>query len=172
MAKEFKITRSEGVCKSCQKPFSPGENIVALVKMGNDELLREDYHLGCWVEPTDKSASTSRDLLGVWRTRIPMPQEKKKLLIDDDLLINFFERLGGEEDECRIGLRYVLALILMRKKLLVYEGSTKGDDGRDLWKMRFKRSDQIHEVIDPNLDEDSIARVSSQLGQIMEGDFA
>jgi hypothetical protein len=119
----------------------------------------------------DSQPEQDPDLLGIWRTHVPQPQEKKKLLIDDSLLVNFFERLEGAEEENRIHFRYVLALILMRKKLLVYEGTDRRDDSTDIWRMRSKGADTIHEVIDPHMDEEKIAAVSSSLGEIMEGDF-
>ena len=59
----------------------------------------------------------------------------------------------------------------MRKKLLVYDRMQREDDGGEIWQMHFKGSDQVHHVIDPKLDEDKIAEVSGQLGQILEGEL-
>lgn len=171
MAKEFKISKSEGVCLACGKELQPEEDIVALVRTGEEELLRQDYHRDCWESLGKNAPANDPEVLGVWRTRVPRPEEKKKLLVDDSLIINFFERLDGADDSAKINFRYVLALILMRKKLLIYEGMDRHDDGADVWKMRFKGADAIHEVIDPHMDEEKIAEVSSSLGEIMEGDF-
>jgi len=171
MAKEFKITKSEGVCTACGQALAPGEDIVALVQTGQEELLRRDYHRACWDALGENSPANDPEVLGVWRSRVPHPEEKKKLLIDDSLIINFFERLDGAADPARINFRHVLALILMRKKLLVYEGMDRRDGGVEVWKMRFKGAEAVHEVIDPHMDEDKIAQVCSSLGEIMEGDF-
>jgi hypothetical protein len=171
MAKDFKISRPEGTCSRCSQSLSPGEEIVALVKAGDEELLREDYHLGCWVEPMEKQASANRDVLGVWRTKIPRKQEKKKLLIDDELLVNFFERLAGQDEQARVNLRYVLALILMRKRLLKYQGMVRRDDGTELWQVKLRGQDEPREVVDPKLDEFMISQLSASLGEIIQGDF-
>ena len=171
MAKEFKITKSEGLCAACSQALTPEEDIVAIVFSGEEELLRRDYHRACWDAMGENTPANDPDVLGVWRTRVPHPEEKKKLLVDDSLIINFFERLDGAEEPAKINFRYVLALILMRKKLLVYEGMERRDGGVEVWKMRFKGADAIHEVIDPHMDEDKIAAVSSSLGEIMQGDF-
>ncbi|MCD4823248.1 MAG: hypothetical protein K8S55_01460 [Phycisphaerae bacterium] len=170
MAKDFKISKTEGKCHKCEQPIPPGEEIIALVRTAEDELAREDYHLACWEELAEQNPSQATDVLGVWRTHVPKKEEKKKLLIDDGLLVNFFERLEGHDDPSRKSFRYVLALILMRKRLLTYKGMDK-KDGNDIWKMRLRGSEQIHEVIDPHLDEDKIAEVSASLGEIMAGDF-
>ena len=170
MAKEFNIAKPEGKCFACGEDLPPGTPIVALVKAADEELVREDYHVACWTEPLDAAASTNVNVLGVWRTSIPQKEEKKKLLIDDALLVNFFERLEGQQDPSRVAFRYVLALILMRKKLLTYEGMTRRD-GVEVWNMRQRGTDRTHQVVDPKLDEDRIAEVSTHLGDIMEGDF-
>ncbi len=171
MAKDFKISKTAGVCNKCEEALPPGTEIVALVKLGPEELIREDYHLDCWLEPMEKNASENKDVLGVWRMTIPQPEEKKKLLIDDDLLVNFFQRLQGQSDPSKINFRYVLALILMRKKLLNYQGSERNEDGSEIWKMKLRGSENVHEVIDPKMDELMIAEVSASLGEVMQGDF-
>ena len=174
MVRDFKISKTQGLCAKCEKPLEPGEEIYALVRAGEEELEREDYHLGCWDlshnESFDSTTQDDPNVLGVWKTHIPHPEEKKKLLIDNALLLNFFERLEGHEESSKLKFRYVLTLILMRKRLLNYEGMTT-TDGVDLWKMRVRGTDRFYKVIDPKLDEEQISEVSSSLGEIMEGDF-
>lgn len=171
MAKDFKISKAQGLCRQTGEPIEPGEEFVALVRDAGEELLREDYSLAGWQQLAEQDPAEAPDVLGVWRTRMPSPEEKKKLLVDDSLLMNLFDRLEGAEEPSRINFRYVLTLVLMRKKLLVYESALPTDDGREVWTLRVRGQDRRVEVLDPGLDEESIADVTSQLGQIMEGDF-
>jgi len=165
MAKEYDIAKPAGLCHGTGEQMAPGEEFVAVLRETPDQLVREDYSLAYWeAHPCDDAPS----VVGVWRTRVPEPQAKKKLLIDDGLLMNLFERLEGAEEPARINFRYVLTLILMRKKLLVYDHTEKDDQGLDVWRLRAKGSDKIHEVIDPHLDESQIAEVSENLSEIME----
>ena len=165
MAKEYIISKTDGQCRSCRKRMQPGEEFVATVREVDEGFHREDFCLPCWdAAPREEPAT-----FGVWRSRVPRPQEKKKLLIDDELLISFFERLSGVDSPAKIDFRFVLALVLMRKKLLVYDRMDKLPDGREVWKMHFKGGTQTHEVINPHMDEENIAEVSRHLGEIMEG---
>ena len=171
MAKEYDIAKTTGQCSSCEKVLAGGEDFVAtLVEADADaeeQFRRCDYCCQCW-------EARGRDEGGafcVWRSRVPQPQEKKKLFVDDSLLINFFQRLEGDEKPGRVSLRFVLALVLMRKKLLVYDGTTTRPDGTELWKMRLKGTDETHEVSDPKMDEEKIAEVSRHLGEILEGEL-
>ena len=168
MGKDYNITKTAGQCRLCQRQLEPGEEIVATVREVDSEFLREDHCPTCW---DGQDQTGSEDLFGVWRTCVPRPEEKKKLLVDDALIENFFERLDGSDSLARICYRFVLALVLMRKKKLIYDRTKKTDDGRDVWLMHFRGSDQVHEVLDPHMDEEKIAEVSQQLGEIMEGEL-
>ncbi len=192
MGKDYNIAKTAAMCCKCAKELPPDTEMVATICEGQDEFIRQDYCVDCWQQPeTDDSDETATDadnaadttdsaqataivnpkIFGSWRTRVPQPLEKKKLFIDDELLINFFERLAGSEEPARVNFRFVLALILMRKKLLIYDKLIRSDDSQETWQMHLKGSSQNCEVINPRLDDDQIADVSSQLGQIMEGDL-
>jgi hypothetical protein len=166
MAKEYNISRTSGVCQACGRTIEPREAYYATVREQDSEIVRQDYCLECWPEhqPADEA-----QLLGLWRGQVPVPTEKKKTFVDDEVLINFFSRLEGSDEPARQSFRYVLALVLMRKKLLVYDRGEKNDAGQDVWLMHIKGSTQTHHVVDPGMDEEKIAEVSGQLGAILEG---
>lgn len=171
MAKDYNISKTSGLCVSCQDELPVGDEFVATVREAGEEFRREDYCLQCWQRHQQTQGGDRPELFGVWRSKVAKLQEKKKLFIDDDLLINFFERIGEATDEMKSSFRYVLALVLMRKKLLVYDRTQRDDDEAEVWLMHFKGSDETHRVIDPKMNEEKIAEVSRQLGQILEGEL-
>ncbi|MFP4105389.1 MAG: hypothetical protein ACLFVU_04775 [Phycisphaerae bacterium] len=175
MAKEYNISKTAGACVSCQEKFQPEQEYMATVRVidqpneDEDQFAREDYCLECWNQRDNQDRDD--ELFGIWKAEVPKPREKKKTFVDDELLLSFFHRLGDTDDETKVSFRFVISLVLMRKKLLVYEKMEKRDDGVELWLMRLKGSQKIHRVIDPHMDEDKIAEVSGQLGSILEGDL-
>jgi len=170
MAKDYNIRKTSGQCSICDKQLEAGTEFTATVSEGPDELLRNDYCDAC---SESLSETVSAAVLCKWRTVVPHPEEKKKLLVSDDLMVNLFERLSETQDPSKINFRYVLALVLMRKKLLIYDRMATDDEGREVWSMHLRASDPSdeHLVIDPKLTEDQLAEVSDSLGEIMEGDF-
>lgn len=167
MAKEYNIRKTSGLCSVCDTQLEPGTEFTATLRGQEEELIREDFCDECWAKDPK---TENEEILCIWRTKVPQPTEKKKLLVDDTLLINLFERLDGAEDESKIKFRYVLALVLMRKKILQYQSSKTNDQGQDIWNMRL-RGGSFYDVVDPKLSEDEIAEVSENLSEIMEGDF-
>jgi len=168
MAKEYEISKVTERCRRCGRELAPGEEIVATVRESGEEFVRQDFCPACW---DGEDSPRGGDVLGVWRSAVPRPDQKKKLFVDDELLVNFFERLEGADDPAKVNFRFVLALVLMRKKLLHYERAEPREDGTELWKMRFRGSDQTVDVTNPNMDEEKIAQVSEHLGEILRGEL-
>lgn len=165
MAREYNnISKPTGMCSVCERTFEPGQEYVATVRENGDDFERRDFCSPCRGDENGEDPS----VVAVWKARAPQPKEKRKLFVDDDVLLNFFRRLESAQTESKIGFRFVLALVLMRKKLLVYEGAEKLDDGHEVWTMRYKGGDETCRVIDPHMDEEKIAEVSEHLNQILE----
>ncbi len=169
MSKEYNFSKPSSQCLKCQKSLGAGEEVVAVLRECGEEFKREDHCAACY-NPAEPLPSAD-EIVGVWHTQVPEPQQKKKLFVDNELLANFFHRLEDADEPARINFRFVLALVLMRKKLLVYDGVEKQPDGQEIWKMHFKGNDTVHKVIDPKMDETKIAEVSQNLGEILEGEL-
>ena len=169
MAKEFNIARMGPRCQTCDLELPPGSDVVATLTETKDDFVRSDYCPACWGQRPDEAAEA--EFFCTWRTRVPEAKARKKLFVDNDLLINFFERLAGAAEPAKVNFRFVLALVLMRKRLLVYGRSEKRPDGSELWHMTMKHNQSPHEVVDPKMDEAMIEQVSGQLGQILEGEL-
>ncbi len=105
-----------------------------------------------------------------WKTKLPNPNQKKQIFVDDDMLLAFFERLEKETEQEKINFRFVLALILMRKRRLKYD-STRIEDAKEIWRLRITGEKQFIEVINPHLDEEQIGQLSSQIGEILQADL-
>jgi hypothetical protein len=143
----------------CSRGISPGEKLMAVLRETPNALERADVCAACW-PGFDKS-----NLLGFWQTAMQPPIAKKKLFVDDDLLCELFERLADAVEPAKVNFRFVLGLILMRKRLVIYE-STRHDADKDIWLVHMKGSQSTLELIDPKLSEQQVSEVS-QLGQIL-----
>jgi len=164
MAKDWEIGCRTGVCASSGRAFEEGEEFYTVIFEDGASFRRIDFSLDAW-EGTPDGAFCS------FKTRVPVRAKKRKLLVDDELLIDFFLRLEQEQDQelVRVQFRFVLALILMRKRLLRYEDSQVEPDG-EVWRMTLMRDRSPHRVVNPRLNNDEIDRVSGQLSSILHSD--
>jgi len=159
---QWQVQRGDGKCAGSGKVFQPGEEYYAALIETENGFERRDFDCQYWQQEKPQ-------VFCFWKTRVPVKKEKK-LLVDNDILINIFERLENEQEQVKINFRFVLALILMRKRILKYEDSYRAGD-REIWKMRFTRESDIHEVINPQLNDAQIEQVSQELSTILHGEL-
>ena len=150
--------------------MTPGEGmvVVLLERADDDELDRLDFSLSAWEGGARPEAG--RSIFASWRTTVPEPGKKRESLISADGLVDLFEQLAETEDPRRLAFRYVLALMLVRKRLLDYLGT---DSGSLL--VRPKGSDPEAEPVrvhDPQaageLDEQTLAELADQIEQVLD----
>jgi hypothetical protein len=158
---EWEINRPLGQCCATEKEIEPGEEYFAALVETEDGLERRDFCAEYWQNNTPQ-------VYCYWKTRLPDPEQKKQqLFVDDDMLMAFFERLEQESEQEKINFRFVIMLVLMRKRRLKYD-STMSRDNEEVWKLRVVGADQFVEVVNPHLDEDQIEQLSSQIGEILQ----
>ena len=58
-----------------------------------------------------------------WTGVVHAGNDKQKPRFDDDLLEECFQRLEGQYEQSRVNFRYVVALLLMRRRRFRYETS-------------------------------------------------
>ena len=162
------VSRSTGICSISGEALSPGTKAVAaLCEREDDEGFdRIDFSETAW-----EDSSTPDRLFSHWRYRVPDKGEKEDIVIDDEVLLDLFERLDGDERPQRVAFRYILALVLLRKRKLQLV-SRDQDEAGELWNLKFRGTDCDPVVVrNPGIKEDEIQDLSDQLGEILQGDF-
>lgn len=166
----YDVSRPTGECAATGEPIEPGQTYVAcLIEPEPDQpLQRLDYSQGAW----DEGARPSAPVFGSWRAVMPEPNAKPRQFIDDPAMCDLFEQLGESGEERRIAFRYLLALVLVRKRLLHLASSTP-QVMKVQWTRRSGRmtapsqgEEPMMDVADPGLDEARIAELSDEMAAI------
>ena len=160
---EWEVDKPLGQCYGTGRKIEYGEEYFGALVETDEGLQRRDFCADYWEEEKP-------DVFCYWKTRLPQPNQKKQIFVDDEMLLAFFERLGKETEQEKVNFRFVLALILMRKRRLKYD-ATRVEDAKEIWRLRITGEKQSIEVINPHLDEEQIEQLSSQIGQILQADL-
>lgn len=170
----YPVSRSSGTCAATGTPFAAGERYVAVLAERAGEadgsLERLDFSQAAW-ESGARPAPPAR-VFAAWRAAYQENPPSRQPLLGDDELIDLFEQLGEADQPRQIAFRYVLALLLVRRRLLRVTGSrprTAEAPGALLVLPKGVTEGQPIAVIDPGLDDASIAEVIEQLGQVLPG---
>lgn len=159
----YSVARPQGRCAVSGRAIAPGERFFAALRETPVGLERLDLAAECW-EGFDK-----RDLLAYWQATMPEPDARRPMFVDDTVLCELFERLADVEEPAKRNFRFVLGLILMRKRLLSYEGTRHTENG-EWWVVKLKGREQPLEMLNPHLDEAQTREVSGQLSEVLNAE--
>jgi len=157
---EWVIDKPLGQCCATGRVIAPGEEYYATLVQTEQGFARRDFCAEFWTQ-------NKPEVFCYWKTKLPRPDQKKQVFVDDDMLMAFFDRLATETEQEKLNFRFVLALVLMRRRRLKYD-SSKMDDGKDVWRLRITGTQDFAEVVNPNLNESQVAQLTSQIGQILQ----
>jgi hypothetical protein len=118
---DWKFRRRQGWCSACETRFAEGDRHVSALLIQGEELCREDHCLACFGQ-----RSSQGDLF-FWYTR--HHAKKRALALDLSTLEQLFLQLEGRLEPRVRELRYVLCLLLMRKRRLKLDRVLRGSEG-------------------------------------------
>jgi hypothetical protein len=155
---DYQIQASTRRCAVTGRELRPGERYYSVL-IDEGKLIRQDYSLESWHGPPEGAFS-------FWQSRLPAGTAPRRQPIDDDILLGCFDRLKGELEPARLSIRYVLALLLIRRKRLRLEDARQ-EGGQEVLFLRDARSGARHQVIDPGLPDDEVESVQDEVFQLL-----
>jgi hypothetical protein len=160
---DWEVQKGTGRCATTGREFAEGESFYAALFETAAGIERRDFSVDAWTGPPEGSFCH-------WRGRIAVRDRKKPTIaVDKTVLTQLFLRLEDESSEVKQQFRFVLGLLLMRKRLLKFE-QTLSDGDREYWQMRLVGEQSLHQVINPRLTDEQVDRLSTQLTAILSGD--
>jgi hypothetical protein len=156
---DYQIQPHTRRCAITGRELKPGERYyTALVEEG-DLLLRKDYSREAWQGPPP-------GVFGFWSGLVPPTEEGRRPRIDDEMVLECFQRLQGQEEPGRVSFRYVLALLLMRRKRLKFE-EARGSGTNEVLLLRCPRTREVHEVVNPRLTAAELAAAQEEVFKVL-----
>jgi hypothetical protein len=155
---DYQIQANTRRCAATGQELKPGDRYFSVLREADGKLERLDYSAEAWKGPQPGTFS-------FWSGKIA-PQDSRRLPIDDEMLVDCFTRLEGESDPKRVSFRYVIALLLMRRRRFRFE-ETRKEDGQEILSLRCVRSRQLHEVVNPSLEEAELAAVQDEVLKVL-----
>ena len=181
MKNDYEVKRCTRVCAVNQRELRPGESFYSVLRAEGGTVLRDDYSMEAWQGPPDHA-------IGWWKSRMPERDERRARLAPNDQLLQLFQELhqrgstdGGAADH---DLLYVLALLLVRRRVLRLEETTGVDENTDLdgataernhvqeLVLYCPRQDETYHVAATDPDERRIQEIQDQLATLLYADAA
>ena len=170
----FTVGRFTATCASSGRALAAGEPIVATLcdapaeEGGAPGFVRRDFALDAW-----NSGARPEAMVCFWKTVAPAPDEKRRILVDDDTLLELFDRLEGDDRPQRIGYRWLLCLVLLRKRLLRHVRVDRDGDA-ERWLVQRRGADESVPpiaVANPKLRDEDLQELAEHLGEVMQSEL-
>jgi hypothetical protein len=156
---EYQIQSGGRQCCVTNRPLAPGETCFSALLEEKGNLVRRDYCKEAWQGPPAGS-------IGYWQSRIATKEQPRKLVIDDDVLMECFTRLEEQQEPSQVSFRYVVSLLLMRRKRLKFEDVLMEDD-REVLCLRCPVTKAVHHVVNPALSDEAISAVQDEVFKVL-----
>lgn len=151
-----------GNCRVCGTEFQEQQTYYATLIDESSRIDRYDYCENCWDDQRGQQS------FSFWRAKVPARQEQRQLFVSNDVLLDVFRRLVTNDGKGKEAFTFVLALVLMRKRL-VRQIATDNDHDGEWWTVKLTGSDDQHRIHNPNLTEDQFSQIREQLNEVLAG---
>jgi hypothetical protein len=152
---DFQIQPNTRRCCVTERELVPGERFYSVLVDEAGKFVRRDFSAEAWQGPPAEAFS-------FWAGKVPESSGPRRQPIDDETLLDCFRRLEGQTDPPRLNFRFVVALLLTRRRRLKFEEAVK-EDGREVLCLRCVRTGSRHRVLNPSLTEEETAAVQEQV---------
>jgi hypothetical protein len=158
-AMDYQIQPNSRRCAISGRELQVGERFFSALIEEDHRLIRKDFGAEAWQGPPGAA-------IGFWTGHVLAPDDKSRPRFDDDLLEDCFQRLDGQTEQSRINFRYIVALLLMRRRRLRFEHSVVSA-GVEKMVLRCLKTGATHEVVNPRLSDDEMSQVQDEVFNVL-----
>jgi hypothetical protein len=163
----YPVARPTGRCAASGQAFGEGDPFIAVLveREGQPGLERLDYSIEAWENGVRPEPPLR--VFGFWKATYSQQEvSKKQPLLGDAELLDLFEDLSQASEPKQVTFRFILALLLIRRRVLRVVGTKPG-----LMMVVPRGAGEAGRepiaVTDPGLDDQAIADAIEQLGQVV-----
>ncbi len=135
---DFEVQRCTRQCAKTERTLKPGETYFTVLKVEGADVVRYDYSAEAWEGPPEEA-------LGWWTAEIPTKDANRLHWAPNDVMLDMFEQLEQEPDQQ--DMRFVLALLLVRRRVLRLEDTQYDEANRERMVLFCPRRDTTYEVL-------------------------
>ncbi len=153
------------MCTDCQKPFLDKQSYHALLTYVSEQgYARSDFCAECWPKHQDEASPTST-WQAVFHVPPPPPQEALRKETAEGML----RRLIEDEEDPKINVIYILAVMLERKRILVERDIQTREDGTTIRVYEHRESGETFLIPEPHLRLDELEHVQTEVVEMLGG---
>ncbi len=120
---DFDVQRCSRKCVKTERELQPGEVYYSALVSEGTHVKRLDFAADAWEQPPDGAVAW-------WKSQMPGAGAKRAHWAPNDVLLEYFQLLEG--DSTKADVRYVLALLLVRRRIVRWEHSESDERNQEV----------------------------------------
>ena len=159
---ERALAKPLDLCAGCSRPLQAGEDYVATIAATPEGFVRQDRCTAC-------ALAQNAHVFSFWRGKRAAQKSGALPRLDFDSLLELLRRLDGRDDASSSRLRWIVAILLLRRRLvqIVNRSST---DGIETMEVKPRHDDRTFMVRDPKLTPEDFDSLHDDLSKIFNLD--
>ena len=155
---EYEVQRCTRRCHGTDRELQAGEPFFSVLVPERAQVVRHDFSVQAWKGPPDNA-------LGWWKSQMPDPSARKLHWAPNDVMLHYFEQLAQQPE--RNDIRYVLGLLMIRRRVLRLEESEHDESGGEVLVLYCPRNDKEYQVNVFHPGEKRISEIQAELAQLL-----
>src|SRR5690242_2349000 len=158
---DYEVERCTRHCAASGRELTEGEEFYSVLMAEKREVRRHDYAAEAWSGPPDAAVAW-------WKSRMPTREAKRGQLAPNEVLLQLFAELEHVPEKA--DMRYVLALLLVRRRVLREEDVERDDAGGDVMALYSPREETNYRVAVNVPNEQRTEEIQAELARLLYAD--
>jgi len=155
---EFEVQRCTRHCAETGRQFEPEEAFYSVLVAEGGEVIRRDYSRQAWQGPP-------QGVLGWWKSQMPGQDESKVAWAPNDVMLRYLEEL--EADPAQSDIRYILGLLLVRRRVCRLEDAERDEDDHELLVLYCPRNETTYKIPVAAPTEERVREIQEELSRLL-----
>ena len=155
---DFEVQRCTRHCAKTERQFEPDEVFFSVLVAEGGETVRRDYSTEAWEGPPE-------GVLGWWKSQMPSRNENEVSWAPNDVMLRYFEELETNADKADV--RYVLGLLMVRRRLCRLEETEHEEDGNELLVLYCPRNEKTYKTLVVTPTEHRANEIQDELAELL-----
>ncbi|MFW6170740.1 MAG: hypothetical protein ACODAD_09640 [Planctomycetota bacterium] len=134
---DFEVQRFTRRCCRTNRPLEPGQVFYSELVAEGPKVTRQDFSEQAWNGPREGT-------IGWWKSQVPDRQASTVHWAPNDVILHYFEQLA--EDPEKTDTRYVLALLMIRRRIVRQENTEADDQHGEVFVLYCPRNEREYRV--------------------------
>ncbi len=158
---DFEVQRFTRRCCVTDKPFEPGDVVYSALIAQGSQVVRRDYGGEAWQGPPEGT-------IGWWKSQVPDIHAARMHWAPNDVILHYFEQLEGNDEQA--DMRYVLALLMIRRRIVRLEDTEVDEAERDVFVMYCPRNEREYRAAVVVPSEPRVSEIQNELAALLFAD--